>query len=407
MQKIYILFLLFALASCKTRKGAAPSQPVTIQQPPKDSVVVKKSAAPEEKRQFTLTLLLALSAQKYFEKDSAGNYVVPEMETLNNTALQFYEGVLSARMNHENNIKLNVVDVAIDSIKIVKLLKDSTILKSDLVVSLAGPSVNNMILKAAAAREFPLFSPVSITSNLVNTYNKIWSVNPSNKTQCRRMAAFLKEQYPDAAYSIIYRSDVKKEDDLAELFNGELHSLFNDTAVRKINYAPDGWNRLQKNLKTTKRNILIIPSSDESFLTTLLTKLNTEEQYSFLIVGLPTWEHFESLDQSLLETLNTHIFNTTFLDYENEKVKQFRKQFIEAYHADPVFAAYSGYDLYQWIDTNFTKFGKELEKYESTTSLTSPETGFEFVRLCDNCSFENQNISVLVFKDGALKRVQQ
>ena len=407
MQKWCIIFLLFVLASCKTRKEVATTTPAVVQPQPKDSVIETMLAAPEVKKQFRLSVLLALNAQQYFEKDSSGNYSMSEMETLNHTALEFYEGILTAAKNQESLIKLNVVDVAIDSLKIVKLLKDSSIIKSDLVISMAGPAVNNMVLKAAAAREFPILSPVSVNSNLVNTYNKIWAVNPSNKTQCRRMTAYLKNHYPDASYSVIYRSDVKKEADLSDLFNGELHLLFNDTLARMINYAPDGWAKLQKNLKTGKRNILIIPSSDESFLTALLTKLNTHEEFSFLVVGLPTWEHFESIDHSLLETLNTHIFNTTFLDYENEQVKHFRKQFIEEYHADPVFAAYTGYDIFKWIDTNFNRFGNHLEKYESVKSLTAPNAGFDFLQNCENCSFENQYISVLVFKDGTLKRADQ
>ena len=87
--------------------------------------------------------------------------------------------------------------------------------------------------------------------------------------------------------------------------------------------------------------------------------------------------------------------------------KLFRKQFIEEYHADPVLSAYTGYDIYKWIDSNFSKFGNALEKYASVSSLTAPDAGFDFLQSCENCSFENQYISVLQFKDGILKRAGQ
>ena len=93
--------------------------------------------------------------------------------------------------------------------------------------------------------------------------------------------------------------------------------------------------------------------------------------------------------------------------YTNEKVRLFRKQFIEKYHTDPLFAAYVGSDIHQWITTNFTAFGNELEKYTSTTTLTAPGEGFKFERSCEKCGFENQYISILQFKEGTLKKVDQ
>jgi hypothetical protein len=411
MHKYWVIILFFALFSCKTRKEATPIPAATTKNAPakKDSIVEVKQPEPVKKKQFVLTLLLALNNQHYFEKDSLGEFLVPEIESLNNSALQFYEGMLMAAKGNDNdkNIHLNVLDVATDSLKVMKMLKDSLILRSDLVIPVAGASTINMAVKAAAAREFPLMSLSPVNSNLVNTYDKIWTVNPSNKTQCKLMAAYLKEHYPEAAYSIIYRGDNKKETDLGDLFNNELKMLFHDTLTRMINYNADGWSKLQKNLSASKKNILIVPSSDESFLTALFTKLDTHEEYSYVVVGLPTWEHFESLDFSLLEMLNTRIFNTTFIDYENEDVKKFRKQFIEEYHDDPLISAYNGYDIYKWINSNFKKSGNAISKYESKSSLTAPETGFNFVKLCDDCSYENQVISVLKLKEGSFTRAEK
>ena len=408
MQRLFIFFLLFTLIACKTRKQVAPPVAIAIKQSAKDSVTTPEKKVPEvaRKHKFKLTLLLTLNAQHYLEKDSVGNYVLSEVESLNLSALQFYEGLQAARGNNDSLISLKVIDFTADSLKLMKLFKDSMIAKSDMVVSIINPSMIPVVQKLAAEKHFPLMIPMSQTGFTTNGNPGSWLAVPSNKTQCRKMTDYLKDKNPSAVFTVIYRKDVKKEADLADIFNDELQSLFKDSINRKIDYSKADINILKKNLKPDRRNILIIPTSDQAFLSPLLIRLDKEEQYNFLVAGIPTWDRFESMDLSLLERLNTFIFNASYLDYENEKVKQFRKMFIENYHTDPLYSAYSGYDIYRWISDNVEKFGNETEKYKSSTSLTAPGSGFIFEKSCSNCGFENQTISILFFKEGALKKVK-
>lgn len=406
MQRFCILLLLLTFASCKTRSTHVAPAPVAVKQPVKDSIISKLPKEIIHQRKFILTLLLPLNARQYLEKDSVGNYLIADLDPACVAALEFLEGLQFARKIDDSLVNLNVIDAGTDSIKFLKLLNDSLIIKSDLVVSMLNPSQSPALLKASLTYGFSLMFPNGQPNSMSSGNNKIWAAAPSNKTQCKRMLSFLKNKYPNANFSVVYRSEYKRESDLADLFNVELQYIFSDSVKRKIDYAKDGWEKMSGKLKTGQRNVLIIPSSDESFLSGLLVKLETKEEFYFIIAGLPTWDRFESIDQSLFERLNTCIFNTSFLDYDNDNVKRFRKSFIEKYHADPLYSAYSGYDIYQWIVSNYTAFGNGLEKYKSSTSLTAPGAGFKFEKSCDNCMNENQFISILFFKDGKLKKAE-
>ena len=217
------------------------------------------------------------------------------------------------------------------------------------------------------------------------------------------MALFLTETYPSSNSLIIYRDNNKKESDLADLFYSEFDSLSNHTSISKINYSKAGFNDLKSKLVKTKRNLLVIPTSDESYLSSLLTKLAELKDYNFIVAGLPTWEHFESIDPVQLETFNTHIFNASFIDYKNATVKDFRKHFIETYHTDPLYIAFQAYDLVQWVQSNSDKTNADFEKLRLPSTLTT--NGIKPFKICKNCGFENSAIAVLKYKDGLLVKV--
>lgn len=410
MNRHFLIIILLFTVACSTQKNVpAPPAPVAVTTEKKDSVpsTIVEEKKPE-KEVFNLRLLLALNAAHYLENDSTGNALHAELESLNESSLHFYEGMLLAAKSSDSSIHISVTDAAIDSLKVLKLLKDKKNKESDLVISVLNPAHNTLAAVASTESDYQLLIPQNNTSTLLFGNKKTWLATPSNKTQVRQMASYIQLTQPNAVFRFIYRESNKKEADLADLFYSEMISMGVDsTSCKKINHAADGWSVVKKHWKAGKRNILFMPISDESILTALLKKMDTQDQSEVMIVGLPTWEFFETIDFALLETLNTHIFSTTYIDYENEKVKAFRKRFIEEYHTDPLLNAFAGYDCYQWIAANFASNGKKIEQYESVPSLLSPSSGYRFKQSCGTCGYENQYFSVLKFQDGKLVKVNK
>jgi hypothetical protein len=409
--KKYSGLLLFSLivASCSTQRSTTTTAPVIVQAPVKDTVTtIIADEKLKEKSIFNLQLLLSLNAAHYLDTDSIGNLINTELDPLHLSSLHLYEGLLLASRKGDSTIHISVTDAGTDSIRFLKLLNDKMSKEKDLVISLLNPSMNAVAAVTSTDKNYPLIINQHNTSSLLFGNKNAWLATPSNKTQCRQMASYIQLRQPSAEYHFIYRDGNKKEKDLADLFYSEILALGIDSArCIKINYSNDGWGTIRKNWKTGKRNVVFLPIADESLLASFLAKLNTLEQSEILLVGLPNWEFFETIDFNLLETLNTHIFSGTFIDYDDVHVKAFRKNFIETYHADPLISAFVGYDFYNWVSANFSKHGNRIAEYESIPNLTSPTSGFRFKRICDNCGFENQFISVLKFQEGKLVKVNK
>lgn len=405
MKPLIIIFSVLFFVGCRTRKESAqtPSIPVVVKETPKDTLTDVRPE-PVKVENFRLALLLSLNAAHYLEKDTVGDYINKEMDPLHLSSLHFLEGTQLAT-DKQSKIDVEVIAASSDSVKLIRQLKSTSLKEYDLVIASIPANMNTAASVVAGEQGYNIMFPVATSSPALIANKKSWATLPHNKTQCRRMISFLNKTYPFSALTVIYRENIKKEADLATLFTDEIRITWNDSGVvKKNNYITDGWTILQKQLQKGKRNIIIIPTSDEAFLSSILGKINAVEGYDILLCGLPTWEYFESIDFSLLEKFNTHIFNSTYIEYDVAEVKSFRKKFIEEYNADPLITAFTGYDIYKWIAGNFSKHGVNIENYESTSNLEAHGNGFQFKKICDNCGWENQFISVLKFQDGGLKK---
>ncbi len=395
------VFLILVVASCKTQQPVVTNTPVKATVDTTKQIVIKDSVIVPAQKYFHISLLLPLSLNKQFETDSAGN----DLEILPSSlqALNFYEGFLlsiDTSKNNKNPIRYTVYDADRDSISLWKLLNSEAVSKSDLVMAMLPPSWNLLAAKISSIREYELFLLQGNNSNCLVDNGKTFLVAPNNSTQCKLMSAYLNSTFSGSTFLIINRDLNKKETELANLFFTELDSLTNHNSVLKVKGE---FNDIKTKLVKSKQNILLIPSSDESYLSSLLNKLSDLKDYRITIAGLPTWEHFESIDPTLLETFKTHIFNASYIDYKKESVKQFRKQFIESYHADPSYSAFQAHDLINWIQSNSKNSYSELDHFKTISSITLSE--FKPVRISGNCGFENYSISILKFNDGLLEKV--
>jgi hypothetical protein len=121
----------------------------------------------------------------------------------------------------------------------------------------------------------------------------------------------------------------------------------------------------------------------------------------FVICGLPTWENFESIDPKMLQKLQTHIFTSTFIDYNSPYVKNFRKNFIEKYKADPVHNAFLGFSIAYLAGSALEKgdkdFFRQLEKKENRENKELPAK-FDFASKSKDDGQENHRITILKFE---------
>lgn len=408
---LLFVFLIFLSACSASRKaGTAPSAPVAVTVPAPDTVVVIKDTVPPPappSLEVKVALLLPMQIKRHFEEDT-----VPDTNPLiiqdAIPALHFYEGALLAEGSLQSQrcyIRFTVIDTGFDSLATITRLNTVSLSDMDAVISLL-PSMYSKAVAAASDRwKRPVYIFNAPNTQILEEHPNLYLLSPSNNTQIRLMAAYLQNTYPSSNFVSVFREQ-RKEDDLARLFQTVIDSAAGKPGTTVMYNWKGGWNGLKQKLVKGKRNLLIVPTTDESFLSSLLNKLRDEkEHYSFMLCGLPAWESFESVDPVMMKDFEATFFNGSFIDNKSSDVISFRRRFIESYHADPLPQAFWGYDLIRMIAVEVNAQKTRL-RLSDVNPVLEVNKSLKWQMAGAGSGYENRNINILRFGDYELIRLK-
>ncbi|MFN0187272.1 MAG: ABC transporter substrate-binding protein, partial [Bacteroidia bacterium] len=323
-------------------------------------------------------------------------------------SLNFYEGALMAAgslSSTTKKINFRIIDTGDDSLATVTKLNTTNMDGADAVVSYLPSNYTSVLTRISNRWAKPLYLFGASNTSVLEKNRWIRLVNPSNYTQITQAATYIASKHSNDKVFALYR-DQKGENLISVLFADVIDSLL---AVKgscsRINYKGDVFASLKAKFSKTKMNVLIIPTSDESFLSSILNKLNDEkEDYQFTLMGMPAWENFNSIDPDLMKKLGAVFFNGTYIDTNSPALTQFRKQFISEYHANPTLAAYMGYDVVNCIHEEIenTKANREIR----FRSLLNSGREIILSPVCESCGFESKSINLLKYGEYELVLVK-
>ena len=126
-----------------------------------------------------------------------------------------------------------------------------------------------------------------------------------------------------------------KENERTELFrSGWLKSQ--SKPLIQIDYSIGGVKLMTESLDKSKTNVIFVSSSNEDMVSTILSAINIKiPEYNIKVIGLPTWQYFETIDQKVLANCNVYLFSSGFIEFGNKPVFNFRKFFRDKYYMDP------------------------------------------------------------------------
>ena len=99
----------------------------------------------------------------------------------------------------------------------------------------------------------------------------------------------------------VFPSCVPREIDRMKSFKRGWTAI-NENPNRTIDLAKSTVNAIVDSLHKSKKQIIFVPSSNEDLITNLLIALKAvKDDFDFILVGLPTWYNFETIDPMLLQ----------------------------------------------------------------------------------------------------------
>lgn len=258
------------------------------------------------------------------------------------TALAYYSGVMLALDTLKSlglNIHLKVLDVPNDSV--FDTILDSTILDDRALI--IGPLLANQFRqlseKYGSDINRRLVSPLSF-KNVIGKYANTYQFVPFPSLQIDTIVSYLNFNKDNSNMVVVGQDSEKK------LFNTYQQLFFEKKSTRHQSYLVKKGEHADKEALKEKlnesNNIILVASTNRSFVARLIPMLASMEDTNFTVFGLNSWNMFTSLDPHDINTLNIHMPSVFYRD-DSELFASFMSQYIAQFYEYPSRYAYGAF----------------------------------------------------------------
>ncbi len=326
--------------------------------------------------------------------DTSDLYKVDKFDKEYKDNLEFIEGALYAsEILRTSGLKVHLflIDSEVDTSKlIVRLRKVSGL---NMIITNETTLMLKSISNYSDGKNIVMLSCGTNTSEIIKDNDNAFSIMPSSNAQCEEMGNFCSQYFLNSML-ITIKSAVTKENERTEMFK-KGWVLNQSDPIKQIDFMKGGNAAVADSLVLGKNNIVFIASSNEDFVSSLLTSLKTKiPEYNVTVIGLPTWQYFESIDQNLFESCNVHLFSSGFIDYQNPVIVSFRKHFRDKYFSEPTDNAYHGYDAFMVAGKSFLANGDQFYNEEKPLIVNGIYSDYQFIKIDQGKGYENKKIHV-------------
>jgi len=376
-----------------------------------DSAGVKKSYKVSVLLPFYLEMMDSSNVLEYKKAQEVNKELFNKAQY----AIDFYHGFKLAAQEMANrglNIELQVFDTGKDSNTVTQIIDSGQLKGSDLLV---GPLFLSNFLQVAdyaKRNEINIVSPVKLSNKVLLGNSYVSKVATSEPIQTRFLGQYIYDSLRFSNLLVVYPDkfqDRKRMEVLKKQIKTAAEANLDTTRMsplREVYWNPKDLYGIKSKLKEGEVNVIVAPSSDQSFVTRLLTSLKLMKDYEFKVVGLEAWQNFENIEIEYLHDLNVHLITSEFIDRAQADNLTFRTSFNETYETLPSDFAYLGYDVASYYLKVLQSSGTNFEMMLPTEKMQGLSRKFHFVKTGIESGFENHSSYVVRYQDYKLVKVQ-
>lgn len=328
-------------------------------------------------------------------------------------ATQFYYGALIAIDSLERmglNADVDVVDMGDDMKTWNAVIKQPTIQEYDLFI---GPFHRSAIEQLARANQHAhIVCPVPQSNKVILGMPTVSKVTPTRSDLVKHAARFVANRYSDANI-ILLTPDLPAEKEAQEQARTAMNAalaLRSDRLRDSVLVAKPGKRELGDltgKLDPARQNVIVAPSDDVEFVTTLVSKLKPlANKYNIRLVGMGAWYGMPSVSTSDLEVLHHTYAAPAYFDLTDPRTHAFATAFREKAHTDVDEFALLGFDItFFYLKALYTQ-GLSFADHFDQVRTEPLHMGFRMSRTGPENGFRNEYAIMLQQEDLRLVRLQ-
>lgn len=359
---------------------------------------VKKSA-------YRLSVMLPLYTDDFLQNNAVSSRAM--------RSLNFYQGIMMGveQLNTEGiNMTVHVFDTRVNPVG--ALITNPDVQQSDLII---GPVVSDEVSQMAeiAKSQQKLLLSLNSKEDLTSNNPYYLQSSPSFETHCNAMMAYINQHYPNNKIHLLGRDDEASNFSAIQSAWKQVTSAVTPLPAYRVDGSKVNYDirDFTQQLSRTDTTIIVIPSSKESFVRSMLRELSLlRRTYPIIVFGMPRWIAFDDIEPDYFEKTNVHLTSAEFIDDTAPQVQSFKNNFFQKYGMPPLPEAYKGYDFMCYFGRLLKDQGTDLLMYLNTSELPHPllhsKVNFKPIITFDDQApgklridrFENQHVNILRFQ---------
>ena len=323
--------------------------------------------------------------------------------------MDFYSGVLLAVNDLASSgisTDLNVFDIADGNYDSER----NTIMGSDIVI---GPvSAKELSLALAAAGNSPmLISPLDPKAeSLVSTHPNMIQAPTPHKIQYNDLVSWIKEDktHEDRIILISEKGARLTEAAMEMKQSADSAGLDYKTFSYSILEGRDVENPLKEIMTETAVNRILIISESEAFVNDVVRNLNMmiHQKYNIVLYGASKIRSFETIEVENLHRTNLHVSLTYYIDYNDQRVKNFLLKYRALFNTEPSQFAFQGYDIASYFIDLCSRYGSDWAEKMSAEEKSMLQSTFRCIKE-GNGGYINTGVRRIIYeKDWTLTKVR-
>lgn len=326
--------------------------------------------------------------------------------------IEFYEGALLAVRSLQKSgltVNLSVFDTERDSATVQEIIDRGSLREMDLIIGPAFTHNLRLVAEYGEDRRIPVISPLASRNLLLEDNPYLFQVKPTFDTEIEKLTGFV-SGFHDKNIVMIHPGDILDSLNIDMLkkrlfYKMSYYTFFNEVVFKEVVYNKDitkndSINSIEHALSDGVKNIVIIPSDKEPFISNIVSSLNTlSNDYDILLVGYHSWQKFRNIELQHFYNLNLHICTPFIKDYSNHKVKEFIRSFRQNFQSEPepFSFAWQGHDITYYFVTGVARYGRRFRNYCMRHQVDLLESDYMFRRAGSGSGFENKQVYLIQY----------
>ena len=147
---------------------------------------------------------------------------------------------------------------------------------------------------------------------------------------------------------------------------------------------------------------VVIASESEAFVNDVVRNMNLMlyEQYKVILYAPSKIRSFETIEVEHFHKTNMHVSLTYYIDYDDQRVKDFLLKYRALYNTEPSQFAFQGYDIASYFINLCSRYGEKWPEMVGNAPQAMLQSTFRCRKTDEDGGYINDGIRRIVYDDG-------